>query len=114
MLEQSGLAIPARGDDIYNGERLPENGIRAGKKYFYIFTLTTASGFALVEIIKYLVQRARPYNLLEQGYSFPSAHATIVTIFLLSSIFLLAPLMKKVFTKSRRMFMKKKQKGTMQ
>ncbi len=69
--------------------------ILKNKKYFYTFTLATTSGIILTEIIKHLTQRARPYNLLEQGFSFPSAHATVATIFILSSIFLLVPLMKK-------------------
>jgi len=70
------------------------------KTSFYIFTLATASGIASTQIIKHFVQRARPINPLEQGFSFPSAHAMIATVFLLSSIYLLAPHMKKVFSKN--------------
>jgi len=74
--------------------------VRAGKKSFYIFTLAVSSGILLTEIVKYMIQRVRPYNLLEQGFGFPSAHAMIATVFLLSSIFLLAPLMKKYLSKN--------------
>jgi len=70
------------------------------KTSFYIFTLVTFSGIVLTQIIKYFVQRARPINLLEQGFSFPSSHAMIATVFLLSSIYLLAPQMKKIFSKN--------------
>jgi len=69
--------------------------ILKNKKSFYIFAIASSTGIILTEIIKHLVQRVRPYNLLEQGSSFPSAHTTIVTVFLLSSIFLLIPFMKK-------------------
>ena len=60
-----------------------------------IFTLSAVFGVMFTETIKHLVQRIRPYNLLEQSFSFPSAHAMISTIFLLSSIFLIAPLIEK-------------------
>ena len=69
------------------------------KKDLYTFATATASGIVLTEIIKHLVQRTRPFNLLEQGFSFPSAHAMISTIFLLSSIYLLAPIIQKTFSK---------------
>jgi len=69
------------------------------KKNFYILAVSAFSGIILADIIKYLVQRQRPFNLLEQGFSFPSSHATISVIFLLSSIFLLAPLIKNGFYK---------------
>lgn len=70
------------------------------KKSFYTFAISTFSGVALMEIIKYLVRRPRPYNLIEQGSSFPSAHSTVAIIFLLSSIFLLAPMIKNTFSKN--------------
>lgn len=70
------------------------------RKNFYIFTLATSSGIILTGIIKNLIQKMRPYNLIEQGFSFPSTHAVIAVIFFLSSIFLLAPLMKKSFLKN--------------
>lgn len=68
------------------------------KKSFYILIISAPLSIMLVEILKYSIERARPYNLLEQGFSFPSAHATISTIFLLSSIFLILPLIKKRFS----------------
>jgi undecaprenyl-diphosphatase len=71
------------------------------KDYFYSFVITSGLGVTLSWIIKWLVQRARPVNsLMEYDYSFPSSHATIAAIFLLSSIFLLIPLMKKGFSKN--------------
>ena len=72
------------------------------RKSLKIFIFTSFSGVVLTEVIKYSVQRARPFNLLEQGPSFPSFHATIATVFLLSSVYLLAPLMFKNY--SRRIF----------
>ena len=69
-------------------------------KALYTFALATGLGIVLTEVIKYLIQRVRPYNLLEQGFSFPSAHAMIATIFFLSSILLLVPLIKKLFSKN--------------
>ena len=72
------------------------------KKYlFYVFTAVSILGVALNEIIKLLVERARPIShlLLENDFSFPSGHATISVIFLLSSIFLIAPNIKNRFLK---------------
>ena len=68
------------------------------KKSFYIFTISAPLSVILAEIFKYSIKRARPHNLLEQGFSFPSAHAIISTIFLLSSIFLIMPLIKNKFS----------------
>lgn len=65
-----------------------------------IFTLSAVFGVMFTETIKHLVQRIRPYNLLEQSFSFPSAHAMISTVFLLSSIFLIAPLIEKRILKN--------------
>jgi len=70
------------------------------KKSFYIFTIATSSGVILTQVVKHLVQRVRPYNILEQGPGFPSAHATIAVIFLISSIVLLAPIIKNRFSKN--------------
>jgi undecaprenyl-diphosphatase len=72
------------------------------KFYFYIFTVATSLGILLPETVKFFVQRIRPesIHLVEQGFSFPSDHATIATVFLLSSILLLAPNMKKSFSKT--------------
>lgn len=72
------------------------------KKYlFYIFAISTGLGITLVEAIKILVERARPpMNLLiETGSSFPSAHATISAIYLLSAVILIAPLLRNRFSK---------------
>jgi len=76
--------------------------ILKNKKYFYAFTIATSLGIVLTETIKYTVQRVRPNSLLlmEQGFSFPSAHATIAMVFIFSSIFLLVPLMKKGLIKN--------------
>ncbi|MFH0755093.1 MAG: phosphatase PAP2 family protein [bacterium] len=73
--------------------------ILKNKKKFYIFTFATFLGIISTEIIKHLIQKVRPYNLIEQGFSFPSAHTVIATIFLFSSIFLLLPMMKENFLK---------------
>ena len=70
------------------------------KKSFKIFTISCLSGIFITEALKYLVLRARPYNLIEHGPSFPSFHAMIATVFLCSSIILLVPLMKKTFSKN--------------
>ena len=72
--------------------------ISKNRRYFNIFVLATPLGILLTYLIKNLVQRARPYNLLEQGFGFPSSHATVATIFLLSSIFLIAPQIKSKFS----------------
>jgi undecaprenyl-diphosphatase len=72
------------------------------KNYFSLFIIASSLGITLQESIKLLIQKIRPESitLIEQGFSFPSGHATISTIFLLSSIFLIIPLMKKGFSKS--------------
>ena len=70
------------------------------RHYFYSFTIATALGTLLPLGLKFLTQIQRPNLLLEQDFSFPSAHATIATIFLLSSIFFLMPLMKNGFSKN--------------
>ena len=70
------------------------------KKYFNNFTIATGLGILLPFVIKFVTQIPRPSLLLEQDYSFPSAHATLATIFLLSSIFYLVPLMKEGFSKT--------------
>lgn len=68
---------------------------------FNIFTISIFSSILLAEIIKILTQRIRPESILlaEQGFSFPSYHATVATIFLLSSFYLLAPEIKEIFSK---------------
>ncbi len=74
--------------------------IRKNRHYFYSFTISTALGTLLPLGLKFITQIPRPSLLLEQDFSFPSAHATIATIFLLSSIFFLMPLMKNGFSKN--------------
>ena len=71
------------------------------KKYFFKFGLATFLGIMFFWIIKLLVLRVRPDSpyLLETDTSFPSGHATMAMIFLLSSIFLLIPLLKNKFSK---------------
>jgi undecaprenyl-diphosphatase len=75
--------------------------LKKHKDYFYALTVATSFGIILPELIKTFVQRVRPdfVVLTEYGFSFPSSHATMATIFLLSSVFLLAPLMKRNFSK---------------
>ncbi len=70
------------------------------KKYFYSFSIATSLSI-LLTIIKLPIQKIRPDSLFlqEQGFSFPSYHATIAMVFLLSSIIYLAPLFKKSFSK---------------
>lgn len=69
------------------------------KLSFYFFTITTGLGTVLPEIIKLTVERIRPVSdlLTETGYSFPSGHATISTIFLISSFLIIAPNIKDWF-----------------
>jgi undecaprenyl-diphosphatase len=52
-------------------------------------------------IIKPIIEKIRPVSnlLLETDYGFPSGHSTIATVFILSSIFLIAKAVKKWFTK---------------
>ncbi|MEI8123929.1 MAG: phosphatase PAP2 family protein [bacterium] len=70
--------------------------VKRKKTSFYVLTIATILGTILPEIIKNLVERIRPESLLlqESGFSFPSGHATISVIFLISSIILLAPIIK--------------------
>lgn len=72
------------------------------KQSICILIVIAMAGTALPEIIKTLIKRIRPVSnlLLETDYSFPSGHATIATIFLLSSIFLMAPVIKNNFTRN--------------
>ncbi|MCX6717519.1 MAG: phosphatase PAP2 family protein, partial [Candidatus Taylorbacteria bacterium] len=69
-------------------------------KFFYSFSIATGLGTLLPLGLKFVTQIQRPSSLLEQDYSFPSAHVTIATVFLLSSIFYLVPLMKEGFSKT--------------
>lgn len=70
------------------------------KLNLYIFVLSTFLGTILPLIIKLLTKIPRPSLLLEHDFSFPSSHATIATVFLLSSLFLLSPYLKNKFTKT--------------
>lgn len=70
------------------------------KKDFQAFTIATFLGAILPFIIKSLTTRIRPDLLLEQDFSFPSTHATLATVFLLSSLFFLSPHIKKTFSKN--------------
>ena len=71
------------------------------KTYFYLLTIATTLGTVLPLIIKPVIERIRPISnlVLETDYSFPSGHSTIATIFILSSIFLIATVIKNNFTK---------------
>jgi undecaprenyl-diphosphatase len=70
--------------------------VKRKKISFYIFTLASALGIFLPQIIKSIITRIRPVSpLLEESYfSFPSGHATIATVFLISIILLFLPLIK--------------------
>ncbi len=72
----------------------------SNKNSLYILTLASASGVIFAKIIKELVQRVRPENLLEKGFGFPSGHATISIVFLLASIYLIAPIIKNRLMKN--------------
>ena len=70
----------------------------AERKKYMLYELILGLGLAglLPEIIKILVQRARPIShlLLETDYSFPSAHATVAAALWCITTFLIAPLIK--------------------
>jgi undecaprenyl-diphosphatase len=70
--------------------------VKRKKISFYIFTVSTVLGVILPEIIKNLTERIRPigFAFQESGFSFPSGHATISTILLISSFILIAPTIK--------------------
>ncbi|MFA6797624.1 MAG: phosphatase PAP2 family protein [Candidatus Paceibacterota bacterium] len=67
----------------------------------YFFTIITSLGIIIPEIIKLTIKRIRPVSdlLAETGYSFPSGHATISTIFLISSFLIIAPNIKDQFSR---------------
>lgn len=68
---------------------------------FYIFTVATNLGTVLPELIKNITERIRPesFYLQETSFSFPSGHATISVVFLLSSFLLFAPIIKNKFSR---------------
>lgn len=76
--------------------------LKKKKYYFYVFSIATGLGITLVEAMKVSIERIRPpmHLLIETGYSFPSGHATIATIYLLSAIILIAPLIANHFSKT--------------
>lgn len=76
--------------------------IKKEKCSFLILTTATTLGTLLPLIIKPFIERIRPVSslLLETDYSFPSGHSTIATIFIISSIFLIAKTIKNRFTKN--------------
>lgn len=73
------------------------------KKYSLdILASTFASGIIISTILKELIGRIRPagYLIDETGFSFPSNHSVAAAVFSLSSILLVAPLIKNNFLKS--------------
>ncbi|MFA6227545.1 MAG: phosphatase PAP2 family protein [Candidatus Paceibacterota bacterium] len=63
---------------------------------FYIFTIATILCSILPPELKTFFERTRPTGglLKLRDYSFPSGHATISAVFLLSALFIFAPLIK--------------------
>jgi undecaprenyl-diphosphatase len=74
---------------------------RRKKKHLYLFISSFFLAIASEMILKEIVERARPISrlIVETSYSFPSAHSIVAVVFLLSSIILIAPLIKKPFEK---------------
>jgi len=70
------------------------------KKSLDTFIITIFLGGITTVLIKSLTGRDRPTSFIEQDFSFPSVHASIATIFLLSSIYLMSPVMKKGFSRN--------------
>lgn len=70
------------------------------KNYLNTFIITVFLGGISTISIKSLIGRDRPTSFIEQDFSFPSVHASIATIFLLSAIYLMSPVMKKGFSKN--------------
>ncbi|MBU6371065.1 MAG: phosphatase PAP2 family protein [Patescibacteria group bacterium] len=66
------------------------------RRSFYEFAIASGCAIAAVGALKILIDRPRPpmHLLFETGSSFPSAHATMATVYLLSAIILIAPLVK--------------------
>ena len=75
--------------------------VKKKKNSFYIFTIATSLGISLSSLLKIVFERVRPLGGLieESTFSFPSNHATISIIFILSALFLLVPVMKNNFPK---------------
>lgn len=74
---------------------------RKRKYLFYIFTISTALATILPLIIKNLIQKIRPVSTLlqETDFSFPSGHSTISTLFIITSIIIIIPIIKNKFYK---------------
>jgi undecaprenyl-diphosphatase len=77
--------------------------LKKQKKWLYVF----ASSFFLSVIsetaIKHLVGRMRPINqylITETDFSFPSGHSIAATVFLISSILFIAPIIKNKVLKN--------------
>ena len=75
--------------------------INKKKDQFWGLVMASALGAGLPQIIKVIVHRARPISsmLTETDTSFPSGHATLATVFILTSIILIAPLIKNKILK---------------
>jgi len=58
------------------------------KKQDLFFILASLTGAAALYILKNMIQRTRPENLIETGFSFPSGHATIAVLFIGTLIYL--------------------------
>ncbi len=73
--------------------------LKKKKSHLWLFTIATTLGTLLPLIIKSIIEKVRPVSnlLLETDYSFPSGHATIATVFLISSIVIIAPLINNGF-----------------
>ncbi|MBI4151338.1 phosphatase PAP2 family protein [Candidatus Woesearchaeota archaeon] len=55
---------------------------RWGKKEAKTYSITVLAGTGIGIVIKQLVQRTRPENIIELDYSFPSLHALAATLFM--------------------------------
>ena len=75
--------------------------IKRKRTSLYIFALATILGTALQAGLKNLFERSRPIGGLikETSYSFPSGHATISAVFLISIIFIFVPFIRSNFSK---------------
>jgi undecaprenyl-diphosphatase len=70
--------------------------VKRKKHSFYLYTLAVALASVSPVILKHLFMRARPTGglITLTDYSFPSGHATVSIVFLISAILLFAPLIK--------------------
>jgi membrane-associated phospholipid phosphatase len=67
-------------------------------RYSIITAVSTGGGLFISAFIKELIMRARPLNslVIETGYSFPSNHAVIVTVFFILIIYFFAKKIKSL------------------